>query len=793
VFPLGDASRRRIAYIAPWVDLGGSDKGTIDWFRHLDSSSWQASLLTTQPSPNRWIDQVVPHAAEVWDLPANFSGAEFPRAILGFIATRDIDVVHIMNSRLAFDLLPDIAGLPRRPAIVVQLHTEEVGGSGYPGYVGRRYADLVDAFSVSSRWLADAMIEKHGVAPERVHVIGTGVDAEHEFNPERVAPMDLPGEGPHILWPGRLVEQKDPVLAVDVVAELHRRGAVSPTLHMVGEGALLEQVRARSDQLGVADAIVNHPASSEMPRWFRSTDAMLMTSRFEGVPYVIYEAMSMGVPVVAPALPGNCEILGDDAGQLVEARSDPGAYASALEGVLGDAAGSGCPRGRERMLTEHGLDRMSRAHEELYTSLLAVRDRGAAAPAAREAPIRLGHARSRAHRVGVIVPCYRHGAFLRDCIASIKAQTLAPAQIVVVDDASPDATTRAALAELDRDPAVEVLRLEENSGPSIARNRAIERLGEVDYVLPLDADDALAPRALERYVEALESSSEQVGFAFPSPQHFGNRNDRWEVPEFNRFLLMHWNYCHHASLFDSRIFAEGVRYPEDIVVGHEDWDLIVQLLARGVEGVRVSGETYRYRKRGFSRVNLTEVGGKPFAVTLPDRHPALYEHGAEVKAQWLPAISIIPLESPGGRAAPIADQTLRDFEVVEPPAGEPGPRLAKAIAEARGRFVYVADPDGMRALGRPETLELLIRLIGLDHGTPAAVVTRTGAGGTPFHQLTAERAESAVPCGVLWRRQPDLPFERPPARWATLGAEPLVDLIGRLQVDGGLIWLEVAA
>ena len=96
-----------------------------------------------------------------------------------------------------------------------------------------------------------------------------------------------------------------------------------------------------------------HPPSQEMPRWYRSTDLLLMTSVFEGVPYVIYESLAMGVPVVAPALPGNVEFMDEASGVLVDPRDDADRYArqsspcSADERrrkEMGDARGSECWR-----------------------------------------------------------------------------------------------------------------------------------------------------------------------------------------------------------------------------------------------------------------------------------------------------------------------------------------------------------------------------------------------------------------------------------------------------------------
>ncbi|MFL5338417.1 MAG: hypothetical protein ACJ8H8_35960, partial [Geminicoccaceae bacterium] len=105
-----------VLYIAPWVDHGGTDKATVDWFRSIDRDRFTPSLVTTQPSANRRLADVAPYAAELWPLPDLMAGKDFPRLILDLIHARGIRVVHAMNSRLAFDLLPAIASLPSPPA-----------------------------------------------------------------------------------------------------------------------------------------------------------------------------------------------------------------------------------------------------------------------------------------------------------------------------------------------------------------------------------------------------------------------------------------------------------------------------------------------------------------------------------------------------------------------------------------------------------------------------------------------------------------------------------------------------
>jgi glycosyltransferase involved in cell wall biosynthesis len=769
-----------ILYVAPWVDLGGSDKGTIDWFKHIDRRRWAPSLITTQPSRNRWLHQVEPYAEEVWALPDLMPGAAFPGFILGFIESRGVQVVHIMNSRIAFDLMPDMTCLRNPPEIVVQFHAEEPDRSGYVRYASARYGNLVDAFSVTSEQLGRAILD-YDVAASRVHVILTGVDAADEFAPERTEPFhDLRGSGPHVLWPGRLAEQKDPMLTLEVLRRLRDRG-VALTLHIVGDGPMEAAARARARELGVDDMIEWYPPSQEMPRWYRSADLLLMTSVFEGVPYVIYEALAMGVPVVAPALPGNVEFMDADSGILVDPRDDAEQYVEAVAALLADderRRGMGA-RSRERMLRDFTLEEMAARHMALYDHLLA--ERTAATEARRHAieqpvtaadghaPLRLPRDGLRERTVAVIVPCYQHGRYLPECIASIRAQTLAAAQIIVVDDHSDDPETDAALDRLAEDPDVTVIRLPENRGPSAARNRALREV-TANYVLPLDADDVLLPHALADMVGELEAAPDDVGFVYPNPLHFGNRNDYVRSPAYNLFLLLRDNYCPATSLFDRRVFDAGVAYDEEIVFGHEDWDLVLRLAERGVWGQPAGGPTFKYRKRGFSRVNAVEYGPASFHDDVERRHPALYAPAARarIKARWAPALSIVLLDEGGIWSAadlePLARQRCTDFELVAPrslevrdvqarvvDAGAAADWTAAAVAAARGRWVLLASPSAAPAFARPAFAEQLLRAFWENDGVAGVALTDVPDQKLPaFTQVGAIGPEG--PCAIAWER-----------------------------------------
>ena len=118
------------------------------------------SLITTTPSPNRLLQEVEPYAEEIWNLPDLMPGKGFPEFILGFIESRAVRVVHIVGSRLAFDLLPDMTCLPEPPAVVAEVRADGSSQESHVRYVTRRYGNLIDAFSVADEFLAKAVVKR---------------------------------------------------------------------------------------------------------------------------------------------------------------------------------------------------------------------------------------------------------------------------------------------------------------------------------------------------------------------------------------------------------------------------------------------------------------------------------------------------------------------------------------------------------------------------------------------------------------------------------------------------------
>lgn len=100
--------------------------------------------------------------------------------------------------------------------------------------------------------------------------------------------------------------------------------------------------------------------------------------------------------------------------------------------------------------------------------------------------------------VSVVVPCYRCAGTVERAVRSVAAQTRRPAELILVDDASPDDTAQALEALRDRygKDWIRILRLSRNEGPATARNAGWET-ARGEYIAFLDADDSWHPRKLE--------------------------------------------------------------------------------------------------------------------------------------------------------------------------------------------------------------------------------------------------------------------------------------------------------
>lgn len=111
-------------------------------------------------------------------------------------------------------------------------------------------------------------------------------------------------------------------------------------IHLVlpGQGALLENCRTLTAELGISDRVYFPGQVREMPRWLAAADAAVSSSRSEGLPFNVMEAMASHLPIVASCVKGHTDLVEDGKNGFLYPREDEPAYCEAVIRLSEDAA-----------------------------------------------------------------------------------------------------------------------------------------------------------------------------------------------------------------------------------------------------------------------------------------------------------------------------------------------------------------------------------------------------------------------------------------------------------------------
>jgi glycosyltransferase involved in cell wall biosynthesis len=202
--------------------------------------------------------------------------------------------------------------------------------------------------------------------------------------------------------------------------------------------------------------------------------------------------------------------------------------------------------------------------------------------------------------VSIVIPCYNHGQFLPETIASIeKARTPRLLEIIVVDDGSTDPQTHAVLEKLQKS-GYDVIR-QQNRGVSVARNVGI-RKARGTYILPVDSDNRIRSFYLAD-AAALLDSDPSLGIVYGDAEYFGEKSGRWTVGDFFLSRMVLDNYIDTCALFRRTLWEDLDGYDEGMpFFGREDWDFWLRAAIRGWRFKYVPEIAFDYRVRQGSLV-----------------------------------------------------------------------------------------------------------------------------------------------------------------------------------------------
>jgi glycosyltransferase involved in cell wall biosynthesis len=235
--------------------------------------------------------------------------------------------------------------------------------------------------------------------------------------------------------------------------------------------------------------------------------------------------------------------------------------------------------------------------------------------------------------ISVIIPCYNHGRYLTEAVASVVAQTFGDWELIIVDDGSTDDSAAVAEQLIARYPQYRIRLLRQaNQGLSASRNNGI-RLARGAYILPLDADDQIEPDMLAATLAVLERRPE-VGFVYTDVRMFGEENRIWSGGPYSLDELRFDCPMVPITLFRKHAWAatDGFRgdlYPQ----GYEDWDFWLNLAAAGWQGAHIARPLVRYRRSNGSMLAKARIRDLELRAQIVLHNPSLYTAGLLAWAQ----------------------------------------------------------------------------------------------------------------------------------------------------------------
>jgi glycosyltransferase involved in cell wall biosynthesis len=199
--------------------------------------------------------------------------------------------------------------------------------------------------------------------------------------------------------------------------------------------------------------------------------------------------------------------------------------------------------------------------------------------------------------VSIIIPCYNQGAYIQEAIDSVKAQTYADWEIIIVNDGSDDEETIQLLVRL-KEEGLHIIDIS-NSGVSEARNKGIA-VANGEYILPLDADDKIAPEYLEKAVKVLLEKP-QVKLVYCDCEFFGMQTGICIVSAFSMQGMLFTNLIFNAALIRKIDFDKTDGYDADFILGWEDWEFWLRYIKKEEEVEKIPHTYFYYRIKNESR------------------------------------------------------------------------------------------------------------------------------------------------------------------------------------------------
>jgi glycosyltransferase involved in cell wall biosynthesis len=359
----------RIAHVLTSLELGGGERIALELASGQTAAGHRVVMVNLSPTPDGALgDELRERGVPVRHVPKRpgFDVTLFVRLAALFRRER-VDVVHLHNR------LPLIYGAAAgRLAGATVVHTRHGPRPGTPRqkWLERGAAQLIHAYVAVSRDVRDNVQRLNDCPPEKLAVIENGIDvvryggATDERSAAREA-LGLPADAWVVGSVGRFAPEKDYPFLVRAVAPLL---GPADRLVIVGEGETMGAVRAEVSARGVEPFVLLPGRRGDVPRLLAAFDIFVLSSRMEGMPLVVLEAMAAGVPVVATAVGGLPGLITEGETGFLVPSGDEAALRARLVALRAEPtrARAAATLARAHVRERHSRETMVRRYLELY-------------------------------------------------------------------------------------------------------------------------------------------------------------------------------------------------------------------------------------------------------------------------------------------------------------------------------------------------------------------------------------------------------------------------------------------
>ena len=207
--------------------------------------------------------------------------------------------------------------------------------------------------------------------------------------------------------------------------------------------------------------------------------------------------------------------------------------------------------------------------------------------------------------VSVIIPCYNQERYISECLDSLNMQTFKDFEAIIIDDGSTDNSAQIVRLDTDKYPNFSMIS-QQNKGVVSARNFSIAH-AKGEYIFPLDADDIIAPTALEKLVAAIKAGKGDI--ITSRVEMFGKKTGELKLKYPNKYNLSKNNCLVNSSLFRKADFEKSGGYDSEFNLGLEDYDLWLNMvLNQKLKIYRIPEILFFYRIKNITESrNLQQI------------------------------------------------------------------------------------------------------------------------------------------------------------------------------------------